>query len=175
MPTRMGAPPVGQRAASGLGGTLWRRASAGMDRHNHQAERRERDGPARMEKAARPDLHKAIGPDVLEESAEQLPDVEVGSPWAGTARVTGSEGDGAVCEADEALVGDRDLEDRGGAGGEGAMAVVLGLTRDMPRDGPDLWIDVLQQSGLVHLFFEERTGDGGEGLDGDKAVALEGR
>jgi len=54
------------------------------------------------------------------------------------------------------------------------MAVVIGLTMDLPGEGPDLWIDVLQQAGLVHLFFEERTGDGGEGVDGDQEVSAGG-
>ena len=35
---------------------------------------------------------------------------------------------------------------------------------------PDLWVDVLQQSGLAHVFFEEGAVDGGEGFDGDKEV-----
>jgi hypothetical protein len=54
------------------------------------------------------------------------------------------------------------------------MAVVVGLTMAIPRDDPDLGIDVLQQSGLAHLCFEERTGDGGEGFDGDQEVGAGG-
>ena len=153
-----------------MGGALWRRAIAGVDLHHHQAESRERDGTARMEKAAVPDFHKAIGQDVLKEPAEKLHDVEVGSTWACTAHFTVRERDGAVREADEALVGESDLEDRGGEGGEGGMAVGMGLTMDIPRDGPDLGLDVLQPSGVAPLWFEERTGDGREGFDGDKEV-----
>ena len=73
---------------------------------------------------------------------------------------TVGEGDRAVCEADETVVGDSDLEDRGGERGEGGGAVVLRLTVDVPGDSPDLGGDVLQQSGLAHTFFEERAGDG---------------
>ena len=76
--------------------------------------------------------------------------------------------------ADEAAVGDGDLEDIGGEGGEGGVAVVIGLTVDIPRDGPDLGIDVLQQSGVAHVFFEDGAGDGGEGFDGDKEVGAGG-
>jgi hypothetical protein len=123
-----------------------------------------------MEQADMPDFHTAIGQDVLKEPAETLHDVEAGSTWACTAHGAVRERDGAVREADEALGGESDLEDRGDEGGEGGMAVVLGLTRHIPRDGPDLWSDVLQQSGLAHLFFAERTGDGAEGFDGDKEV-----
>ena len=73
-----------------------------------------------------------------------------------------------------AAVGDGDLEDIGGEGGEGGVAVVLGLTVDVPGDRPDLGGDGLQQSGLAHLFFAERTGDGGEGFDRDKEVGAGG-
>jgi hypothetical protein len=117
-----------------------------------------------------PAFPKALGEDVLQAPAETLHDVEVGSPWAGTAHLTVRKRDGAVREADEALVGESDLEDRGGEGGEGGMAVGIGLTLDIPRAGPALWIDGLPPSGLAPLCFEERTGDGGEGVDGDKAV-----
>ena len=64
------------------------------------------------------------------------------------------------CEADEALVGDGDFEDRGGKGGEGGMAVVIGLRVDVPGDGPDLGIDLLQETGLAHVFFEQSAVDG---------------
>ena len=32
------------------------------------------------------------------------------------------------------------------------MSVVIGLTMDVPGDGPALWVEVRQQSGLVHIF-----------------------
>ena len=109
-----------------------------MSLHHQQAASRERDGTAGMEQADRPDVHKAIGQDVLEESAEQRHDVKVGSAWAGTAHCPRGEGDGAVCEAHETAVGESHPEDRGGEGGEGGVAVVLRLTVDVPGDGPDL-------------------------------------
>ena len=123
-----------------------------------------------MEKAEVADFHKAIGQDVLEEPPEKLHDVEVGGAAACTAHFTVSEGDGTAREANETVVGDGDLEDIRGKVGEGGVAVVIGLTVDIPRDGPDLGIDVLQQAGLAHLGFEERAVDGGEGFHGDKEV-----
>jgi hypothetical protein len=48
--------------------------------------------------------------------------------------------------------------------------VVIGLSVDVPRDGPDLGGNVLQQSGLTHLFLKERAVDGGERFDRDKEV-----
>ena len=145
-------------------------ALAGVALHDHQADGRERDGTAGMEKAEVADFHEAIGQDMLEEPAEKLHDVEVGGAWAGTAHFPVGEGDRAVRERDDAAVGDGDLEDIGGEVGEGGVAVVIGLTVDVPGDGPDLGVDVLQQSGLAHVFFEERAVDGGEGFDGDKEV-----
>jgi hypothetical protein len=68
-------------------------------------------------------------------------------------------GGGTVLEAHETAVGDGDLEDRGGEGGEGGVAVVVGLTVDVPGDGPHLGSDVLQQSDLAHGFFEDGAGD----------------
>ena len=152
----------------------WRLAIAGVGLHDHQADGRERDGTAGMEKAEVADFHEAIGQDVLEEPAEKLHDVEVGGAWACTAHFPVGEGDRAVLERDDAAVGDSDLEDIGGEVGEGGVAVVIGLTVDVPGDGPDLGVDVLQQSGLAHLFFEERAVDGGEGFDGDKEVGAGG-
>ena len=46
--------------------------------------------------------------------------------------------------------------------------MVIGLTVDVPRDSPDLGIDVLEQAGVAHLVFEDGAVDGGEGFDGDK-------
>ena len=120
------------------------------------------------------DLHAAIGQDVLEEPADTLHDVEVGGSWACPAHLTGGERDRAVLEADEALVGDGDPEDRGGKGGEGGVSVGLRLTLDVPGDGPALGVDVLQQAGVAHVFFEERTVNGGEGFHRDKEVGARG-
>ena len=71
-------------------------------------------------------------------------------------------------EADETLVGDGDLADRG-KGGEGGGRGDW-PTVDVPGDGPDLGVDVLQQAGLAHVFFEDGAGDGGERLHGDKDI-----
>ena len=103
---------------------------------------------------------KPSGQHVLEEPAEKLHDVKGGGSWACTARFTVGEGDHAVLEADDALVGDSDPEDRGGEVGEGGVSVVIGLTVDVPGDGPDLWGDLLQQAGLAHVCFENGAVDG---------------
>ena len=117
-----------------------------------------------------PDFHEAMRQAMREEPAEKFHDVKVCGAWAGTAHFPVGEGDRAVLQADETVVGDGDLEDIGGEIGEGGVAVVIGLTVDVPRDGPDLGVDVLQESGLAHVLFEERAVDGGEGFDGDKEV-----
>ena len=106
------------------------------------------------------DFHEAIGQDVLEEPAEKLHDVEVGGAWACTSRLTIGEGDGAVCEAHDTSIGDGDSEDRRGQVCEGRVALWIGLTMDMPRDVPSLWVDMLQQPGLAHVFFEDGSVDG---------------
>jgi hypothetical protein len=95
-----------------------------------------------MEKAEVADFHEAIGQDVLKEPAEKLHAVEVGSAEAGTAHFPVGEGDGVVREAHETVVGDGDFEDIGSEVGESRVAVVIGLTMDVPGDGPDLGIDV---------------------------------
>jgi len=128
-----------------------------------------------MEKAEVADFHKAIGQDVLEEPPEKLHDVEVGGAEACTAHFTVSEGDGTAREDNETVVGDGDLEDIRGEVGEGGVSVVPRLTVDVPRDGPDLWVDVVQQSGLGHVFFEDGAVDGGEGFDRDKEVGSGGQ
>ncbi len=141
-----------------------------MSLPNHQADGRERDATTGMEKAEVADFHEAIGQDVLEEPAEKLHDVELGGTWAGTAYVPVGEGDRAVCERDDAVVGDGDLEDIRGEIGEGGVAVVIGLTVDVPGKSPGLRIDLLQQTGVAHLFFEDGAVDGGERFDRDKEV-----
>ena len=159
----------------GRGRARERLARAGVSRHNHQADGRQREGTARMEKADMPDFHKAIGEDVLKEAAEKLHAVEVGSTWACTAHFSVGERDRTVREADEALVGESDLEDRGGEGGEGGVAVGVRLTVDVPGDSPDLGIDVLQETGSAHVFFEDGAVERGEGFDGYKEVGAGGQ
>lgn len=104
--------------------------------------------------------HDALRPEVLEEPAEQLHGVEGGGAEACAAHFPGGEGDRAVRERNDAAVGDGDLEDRGGAGGEGRVAVGGGLAVAVPVGVPDQWGDLCQQSILVHSFFAERAGNG---------------
>ena len=113
-----------------------------------------------MKKAEVADFLKAIGQDMLEEPAEKLDDVQVCGAEACTAHFPVGERDRVVLEADDALVGESDLEDIGGKGGEGGMAVVRGLRVDVPGDGPDLGIALLQEPGLAHVFFEQSAVDG---------------
>ena len=42
------------------------------------------------------------------------------------------------------------------------------LAVDVPGESPDVWVDMPQESGVVHVFFEEGAVDGGEGFHGDK-------
>ena len=137
-----------------------RLASDGVCRHDHQAERVGMHGTACMLKAEVPDFHEAVRQDMLEEPADTFHDVKVRGAEAGTAHFPVGEGDRAVREADETAVGDGDLEDIRGQVGEGRVAMWSGLTMDIPRDGPHLGVDVLQQSGLAHVFFEDSSVDG---------------
>ena len=97
---------------------------------------------------------------MLEEPADKLDDVQVCGAEACTAHFPGGERDRVVREADDVFVRDGDLEDIGGKGGEGGMAVVMGLRVDVPGDGPGLGIDLLQETGLAHVFFEQSAVDG---------------
>src|SRR5881409_1708882 len=97
---------------------------------------------------------------MLEEPAEKLHGVEVGGAWACPSGLTIGESDGAVLERDDAAIGDSDPEDRGGEVCEGGVSVVLGLTVDVPGDGPDLGVDVLQQSGCAPLLLPHGAVDG---------------
>jgi hypothetical protein len=160
MTTRIGAPQVGQRAARGGGGGARRRlVLAGVRLHDQSADGIERDGTAGMEQAEMADLHKAIGQDMLEEAADKLDGVEMSRTGAGTTHFPVGEGDGAVGEAHDTAVGNSDPEDIRGEVSEGGVAMVLGLTVDVPGDGPDLWVDMLQEAGVVHVFFEDGAVD----------------
>jgi hypothetical protein len=142
--------------------------------HDQEADGRERDRTAGREKTAVADFHDAVRQDVLKEPAETRHDVKVGGAWACAAHFPGGEGDGTVLEAHDAPVGESDLEDRGGEGGEGGVAVMMGLTMHVPGDGPDLGVALLQQTSVAHLVFEECPVDGREGFDGDKDVGAGG-
>ena len=72
-----------------------------------------------------------------------------------------------VREAHEAAVGESDRADRRGEGREGGVAVVMGLTVDVPGEGPGLGSDVRQPSGVAHGVFAEGAGEGGKGVDRD--------
>ena len=85
-----------------------------------------------MEKAEVADFLKALGQDMLEEPADKFEDVKASGAEAGTAHFPIGEHDRAVLEAHDAVVGDGDLEDVGGEVGEGGVAVVVGLTVDIP-------------------------------------------
>jgi hypothetical protein len=121
------------------------------------------------------DFLQALGPHVLKESPEKLPDVEVGGAGTRPAHFPLGAGHGAVCAAHETAVGESDLEDRGGEGGKGGVAVVMRPTVDIAGDGPDLGIEVLQPAGRAHLCCEERTGEGSEGCAGDQEVGAGGQ
>jgi hypothetical protein len=127
-----------------------------------------------MEQAEVADFYKALGQDMLQEPAEKLHDSKVGGAEACAAHFPVGERDRTVREANETVVGDGDLEDVGGEVGKGGVAVGLRLTVDIPGDGPDLGGDALQEPGLMHLFFEERTVNGGERFDRDKEVGAGG-
>src|SRR5215468_3116029 len=109
-----------------------------------------------------------------EEPADEFHDSKVRGAKADTAHCPVGAGDCAVLQADETVVGDGDLENIWGQGGEGGVAVVVGLTVDVPRDGPHLKIDVLEQSSVAHVFFEDGAVDGGEGFNKDKEVGAGG-
>jgi hypothetical protein len=111
---------------------------------------------------------------MLEEPADKLHGIEGGSAWASTSRLTVGEGDSAVLEAYETSIGDGDPEDIGGEVLEGRVAIVARLRVNVPGDVPDLWVDVLEQSGLAHIFFEDGSVDGREGFHGDKEVGSRG-
>jgi hypothetical protein len=156
------------------GAALHRLAINEVCLHDQLAQGVGRDSTAGMEKAEVADFHEAVRQDMLEEPTDKLHDVKASSTEACTTHFTVGEGDRAVRQADETVVGDGDLEDIGGEVGESGVAVGLGLTMDVPGDGPDLWVDVLQQAGLAHAFFEERTVDGGERFDRNKEVGAGG-
>jgi hypothetical protein len=65
-----------------------------------------------MEKAAVADLHKTVRQDMLEEPTDKFPDIKVRGVEADTTHFPG-EGDRAVLQADETVVGNGDLEDIG--------------------------------------------------------------
>jgi hypothetical protein len=128
-----------------------------------------------MEQADVADFLNALGQDMWEEPADKFENVKVGGAEAGTAHFPIGERDRVVLETHDAVVGDGALEDVGGEGGEGGVAVVVGLTVDIPGESPDLGGDVLQQAGLAHVFFEEGSGDGGERFPGHREVGSGGK
>ena len=142
---------------------------SGAHLQDHAVQGVRRDRTAGMPEADVSDFREAFRENVLEEPAEKLQGVERGGPWSSAARLAVGESDGAVCESHEAAVGDGDPEDRGGEVLEGRVAMRPRLRVDVPGEVPDVWGDVLQQSGLAHVFFEEGSVEGRESFHGDKA------
>ena len=120
-------------------------------------------------------MHDASGEDVREEAAEQRHAVEGGEAAAGPAHGAGGAGARAAREGAKALVGDRDLQDRGGERGAGGVALGVRLTGAMPGDGPALRREVLQPTSGAPLFCAEGTGEGGEGVNRARGVGRAGR
>jgi hypothetical protein len=116
------------------------------------------------------DLHETVRQDVLEEPADQLDGVEVGGTPPSAAGFAVGEGDGAVFERDDSAIGDGDLEDLRGEVFERRMAARMGLAVDIPGDGPDLRVDVLQKSGLADVLSEDGTVDGRKRFDRNQEV-----
>jgi hypothetical protein len=163
-----------EAAARGRGAIPRPRAPDGVCLPAHPAEGGERQGTAGMEQAAAADVQEAVGHDRLEEPAEKRHDVKGSGAEACTAHLTRGAGARAIVAADAALGGDGAPEDRGGEGGEGGVAVVLGPTLDMPGAGPALWGHALPQASVAYGVVAECAGEGGEGVDGDKAVGAGG-
>jgi hypothetical protein len=117
-----------------------------------------------------PAFHQAIGPDMLEESAQKLAGVERRRTEAGPAPCTGGARNRAGLAADAAARGEGAPEALRGKGGAGGVAVRMGLTVDVPGEGPPVGGDGLPQAGVAPLGFADGTGEGGEGFDGAKDV-----
>lgn len=137
---------------------------------DHRPEGVRFNGTARMHEAEVTDFHEAIGQDMLEEAAHKFDGVETGGALPGTARLTVREGDGALLERNDAVVGNGDLENVRGEIFTCAMSVGLGPTVDVPGGVPDLRVDVFEHAGLFHLLLEDSTVDGRESFNGDKEV-----
>jgi hypothetical protein len=120
------------------------------------------------------DFHAAVREHVLEEPAEQLENVACGGAWACTASCAGGDRDRAVREAEDALVGDGAPEDIWGEGGAGGVSMMIGLTVDVPGDGPDLWGDGRSHASVAHLFFDQSAGDGCKGFHGAREAGARG-
>src|SRR6266545_8101564 len=150
---------MGIDAYPGAYGARWRLDHSGEHLHAQSADGIERDGTAGMEQAEMADLHKAIGQDMLEEAAEKRDGVERSRTGAGTPHFPVGDGDGAVGEAHDPAVGESDPEDLRGEGSEGGVAMVLGLPVDVPGEGPDLWVEMLQEAGVGHVFFADGAVD----------------
>lgn len=112
-------------------------------------------------------LHKASRQDMLQEAADKLGDVEACSPWADTAGFAVCKRDGMVFEADETTGGEGHFKAIGGKGLQRNRAMGVGLPVHVPGHVPDVGSDLLLQSGLGHLRFEDGAVDGRQGLDGD--------
>ena len=137
----------GNERLKGLTVRLLERAVVSLEEHPPHGVRR--DGTACMPHAEVTDLLEALGEDMLKEAADTRAGIELGGARSCTAGFTVGEGDGTLLEGDDAAVGDGDFTHRGGkvlaSGGAGRV----GLAMDMPGDGPDLWVDLLQKPSVV--------------------------
>ena len=137
---------------------------------DHQPDGVSFESTAGVHEAKVPHFHKAVGEDMLEEPTEKRHSIEAHGASTCTAGFAVGEGNGPVRKRDDTAIGDCHFEDIRGEVFQGGMGVWSGLAVDVPGDGPNLWVDVLQQSGLAHGFFDDGSVDGREGFHGDKDV-----
>ena len=108
---------------------------------------------------------------MLEETQDELHDIEACGPVSRTSMFSILEGDSAIFHFNDPAVGDGHFEDIRCQVFQRRGTISNGLTIDNPVDFPDRWLDLSKQTGLIHLFFELCAEDRRESLDGDIEIS----
>jgi hypothetical protein len=117
------------------------------------------------EEAVIADLLKALGQDVLQETADELLSREGARLPATGSPVTVTEGDLTVLTFENPVVGKSNAKDIGGQVFEGGLTCADRLAVDDPLLPPDLKWDLVEQVGLLQSGAELGPKQPGEGFD----------
>jgi hypothetical protein len=129
-------------------------------------------GGGRPEEPVTADLLKAFGEGMLEKACDETVDGKGQPPGLVSARGGVAEGDAAVLEGFDAIVGDRDAMGIAGKVLGGVLAVAGVLEMDVPGFAEDRRIDLIEEAGAVEGVADLGAEDLGQGVARDEESGM---
>ena len=131
-------------------GTVGHLQRKGISHLNESRDVFEGDRAVGVQEAVVADFHEAGGQDVLKETADEFHCIEGHSPYPVAMGLCVPEEDGVVFHPDDAIIGDRHLEDIRGEVFDTCFRRTDGLRVDVPVKLPDFRRDLIEEAGFFH-------------------------